>query len=286
MTALFSPHDATAPARTALFLSGTGSNAEAILRYESEGKRAFRTTLLVTDAPDASRAEVLAEKYDLPLFGLDIKKFYLEHGESSIRLDSEHRRAVRDLWSDEIFRVLLHQKIELVLLAGFVPLTNIAEKLPALNVHPADLTQYGPDGRRLLAGLHYRPVETALLSGHKTLRSSVIQVQPYRSDADIDAGPVLGVSAPLPVDLGGATVEELQKIFSARTPGKSGDKLRELAAAHVERLKTNGDHIVFPQATEDFARGAFATHNGQLYYYGKNVAVVEYTASGAVPREK
>lgn len=283
MTPLFPAHDPSDPARTALFLSGAGSNAEAILRYEKSRPCAFRTELLVTDAPESSRAEVLAREADLPLFGLDLKKFYREHGEESIRLDTEHRRFVRDLWSEEIYRVLLYRKIELVLLAGFVPLTNLAEKLPALNVHPGDLTQTSDDGRRILAGLHYFPVEKAILEGHASLRSSVIRVQPYRDRADIDAGPVIGISEPLPVDTENFSLDELRAIAAARTPGKSDDALRALAARHIERLKVRGDHVVFPQAADDFARGAFAIERDRLAYFGTTVAVVEYTRNGAVP---
>ncbi len=281
MTPLFPCHTADAPAKTALFLSGAGSNAEAILKYEKSHRCAFRTTLIVTDAPDTSRAAELAETYDLPLFGLDLKKFYLEHGETSIKLDTPRRRELRDLWSNEIYNVISYCKIELVLLAGFVPLTNLAEKIPSLNVHPGDLTLENADGSRMLAGLHFLPVERAILAGHAALRSSVILVQGYHSAKDIDAGPVIGISGKLPLDLEGHSVAELQQIFDARRPGeKADDLLRALARKNVEKLKTTGDHIVFPAATDDFARGAYAVEDKQLWYDGEKVSVVEYRNDG------
>ncbi len=281
MTPLFAPHTVEAPAKTALFLSGTGSNAEAILNYEKSHLCAFKTALVVTDAPDTSRAAELAEKFDLPLFGLDIRKFYQEHGENSIRLDSDRRRELRDAWSEQLYSVMNYCKIELVLLAGFVPLTNLAEKLPSLNVHPGDLTIEDADGSRILAGLHFLPVERAILAGHKVLKSSVILVQPYRSEKDVDAGPVIGISSGMPLDLEGHSLAELQALFDARQSGKKvDDLLRTLAKKNVERLKYAGDHIVFPAATNDFARGAFALDGKKLFYDGQAVSVVEYQENG------
>lgn len=98
-------------------------------------------------------------------------------------------RALREL--------VLPWKIDFGVLAGFVPLCNITADLPCLNVHPGDLT-VETDGRRILAGLHFKPVETAILAGHPALRSSVILAQPFEGsgEAEMDSGPVLGVSRP------------------------------------------------------------------------------------------
>ena len=56
---LFAPHTPEAPARCAVFLSGTGSNAEKILEYTAGKRRNFRPVLLLTDNP-VSRAGELA----------------------------------------------------------------------------------------------------------------------------------------------------------------------------------------------------------------------------------
>ena len=260
MKKLFPPHTPDAPARAVIFMSGTGTNAAAVLRYTAESRRAFTVAALATDAPEAGNAYELGREFGIPVVALDLKKFYLEHGESSIRLDSPHRRELRQLWSDRMYGMLAPYSVELGILAGFVPLTNLTGKFPCLNVHPGDLTLKDGSGRKLLAGLHILPVERAILAGFPALRSSVILAQVYTGDgsAEMDSGPVLGVSAPVPVDLMGATLAELRSLNAARVRGVPvADKLREAAKYNVERLKTAGDHVVLPRAVDDFAAGKF-----------------------------
>lgn len=271
MKRLFSPHTADDPARAVIFLSGGGSDAEAVLRHLAAERRSFRAVALATDAPLASRARKLGERYEIPVVEADIRNFYRERGEESIRLDSPRRRAIRQAWSDELRSRLEPFAPEMGILAGFIPLTNLTGCFPCLNVHPGDLTLEDASGGRLLAGLHILPVERAILAGHGCLRSSVILAQPYSGDGsrDMDTGPVLAVSEAMPLDLEGATLEELAAIRAARVPGRRiDDKLRELAVKNVERLKVVGDHVVLPRAAEDFAAGRF-------YAEGKTVGFLE-----------
>lgn len=252
------------PARAAVFMSGSGTNAEALLRYGSEHPDCgFVVALIVTDAPESSRARALSAQWGVPLVEHDIRAFYAARGESAISLVSERRRALRKEWTEELRRLLAPHTIDFGVLAGFVPLCNITADLPCLNVHPGDLT-VEVDGRRILAGLHFRPVESAILAGHNSLRSSVILAQPFEGngEAEMDSGPVLGVSAPIPVDLEGESVETLAAVRAARTHAPYRDRLREIAARNVERLKIGGDHVVLPRVVEDFAAGRFGLDGG------------------------
>lgn len=278
----------TFPARCAILMSGSGSNAEALLEFErSQRPSAYETAVLVTDAPETSRAREIASKYSLPLVEHDIRKFYRDRGEDSIKLDCPRRREIRNEWSDGLLQKIMEYKVNFACFAGFVPLSNIAGNLPCLNVHPGDLTRCDEAGNRIYAGLHILPVERAILNGEKSLRSSVILVQPYTGSGakEMDAGPIVGISSPLPVDLEGHTLTELAQCSSNRIPGtRCRDVLRELALAHIERLKTSGDHIVFPRAAADFASGAFKCDSGQLFYKGAPVLSVEYSTDKA-PRK-
>ena len=288
MKRLFAPHSPDAPAKAVIFMSGAGTNASAILRYAAEAGRSFTAAALATDAPDSGNAYELGEEFGIPVVALDLKKFYREHGESSIRLDSPHRRELRQSWSERMYEMLAPYAPEFGILAGFVPLTNLTGKMPCLNVHPGDLTLKDASGRRLLAGLHIRPVERAILAGFPALRSSVILAQPYTGDgtAEMDTGPVLGVSAPVAIDLLGATLDELRALEAARVRGVPvADKLREVAKFNVERLKVAGDHVVLPQAVEDFAAGRFYAEGERLGYLGDDgklvpALTVEYHADG------
>ena len=158
-----------------------------------------------------------------------------------------------------------------MLFAGFVPLTNLTEKLPCLNVHPGDLTCLEADGSRTFAGLQYAPVEKALCRRFSGTRSSVILAQPYTGSGknEMDTGPVLGISEEIPFDLPEESVEELIRIQKMRQekPVENPDHLRRIAAGHIEKMKQSGDHVIFPQVADDFARGRFALDDtGKLLF--------------------
>jgi folate-dependent phosphoribosylglycinamide formyltransferase PurN len=288
MKSLFAPHTADDPARTVVFLSGGGTNAEAILNYLASGGRAFRTVALATDSPLASHARELGKRHGLPVVELDIREFYRARGEESIRLDTPRRREIRQEWSDALYALLAPFAPEMGILAGFIPLTNLTGRFPCLNVHPGDLTLEDASGRRLLAGLHILPVERAILAGHAALRSSVILAQPYTGDGsrEMDSGPVLGVSEAMPLDLEGAAIEELAAVRDRRVPGrKVDDLLRRLAEKNVERLKIAGDHVVLPRAAEDFAAGRFHAEGKRVGFLDGGAMhpalTVEYRADGS-----
>lgn len=277
-------------ARVAVLMSGSGTNAEALFRFCRERSGlAFEPVVIVTDAPETSRAAALGREFGVPVAALDIKAFYRSRGEEAIALTTPRRREIREEWTDELRRLMAPYRVDFAVLAGFVPLTNLTDDLPCLNVHPGDLT-IERDGRRLLAGLHFRPVEQAILAGFPTLRSSVILAQPYRGSgaAEMDSGPVLGVSRPMAVDLEGHPLEELARICAARQHGPFHDELRRIAVANLERLKVAGDHVVLPRVTADFAAGRFGVdEEGRLCFLrdGKWLVVrtVEYSVDRSEP---
>lgn len=277
--------------RAALFLSGVGSNAELLLERQAAAPSAhFEIALLVTDAPGTSRAAALAARFGTPLVALDIRAFYLAHGSESISLATAAGRDLRRRWTDELRRLIEPYRPDFGILAGFVPLTNLTSDFPCLNVHPADLTVTAPDGRRLLAGLHAKPMETALCLGLTRLRSSVIVAQPYTgSGGEMDSGPILGVSTPVEAEMDALTPDELAAIRARRMPGrKPADELALLAARNLERLKRLGDHVVLPQTVEAFAAGRYAMRHSRLYWRAdgggfQEIETVEYGVGSARP---
>ncbi len=146
----------------AIFLSGSGSNAEKLLA-DPAVRSAADPVVLVTDAPEKSRAGEIAAQYDLPLVALNMREFYREHGLQSISLATEEGRQVRELWTNALREMLRDYQIDFAVLAGFEPLSNITNDFPCLNVHPGDLSKVHADGNRIYVGLHNRPVELALL---------------------------------------------------------------------------------------------------------------------------
>ena len=245
-----------------IFMSGGGSNAERLLeRVRDCPDPPFHVAALVTDAPETSRTRELGARFDIRVIEHDIRAFYHRHGETRVSIATPRGQELRGLWTNELRALLAETSVDFAVFAGFVPLTNITGDFPCLNVHPGDLT-YRRRGKRYLVGLHTVPIERAILEGLDHLRTSVIQAMPYtgRGD-DMDNGPILGISEPVPIDLGELTLDECRRQFEARPErrpkGGYGDALEDLARMHQERLKVHGDWTVLPPVVFDFAEGRF-----------------------------
>ncbi|OGV53466.1 MAG: hypothetical protein A2X45_24335 [Lentisphaerae bacterium GWF2_50_93] len=277
----------------AIFMSGSGSNAEKLLEsIGSTGTPSWRASLIFTDAPMKSRAAEIAAKFKVPFLSLDILEFYRKRGESKVSLATENGRGIREEWTGEIRKLIVHHEVDFGILAGFVPLTNITSDFPCLNVHPGDLT-VEENGRRILVGLHTVPIETAIIRGYDSLRSSVIVAQTYTGrGGEMDSGPIIGVSSKVKIDLKNVGIDEILGVYRARPAqrpvGGYRDLLEEIAKHNQELLKRDGDWTVFPSAVRDFASGKFSyDENGSLFYSAENgwkkIKTVEYGKSSINP---
>ena len=283
--------------RAAIFLSGSGSNAEQILKGMAADRAAgravpFEVAALVTDAPETSRAREIAQRYGIPLVEEDIRKFYHARGETRVSIATARGLEVREEWTNVLRSKLAPHGIAFGIFAGFVPLTNLTDDFPCLNVHPGDLT-YRVDGERHLVGLHEIPIERAILAGLDYLRSSVILATRVASGGKgMDAGPLLGISAPMPMEVSPEQLEEFRKLAAARPAkrpvGGYHDALEEFASAQQERLKVAGDWVVFYPVIRDFAADRFYydEESGQLHFRGGAgrffpIETVQYSADGS-----
>lgn len=270
----------------ALFISGSGSNAEKILEFQQKKcNSSWKAVVIVTDNPLKSRATEIANKYNLPCVALDIRQFYNDRGESRVSIMSEKGRIIREEWTAELRRLLKPFNIDFGLLAGFVPLTNITTDYPCLNIHPGDLT-VEDDERRILVGLHTIPVEIAILHGLLELRSSVIIAQSYSgAGGEMDSGPILGISTPVEIDFMGYSLSKLKDLASKRVAkrpvGGFKDELEDVAKHNQELLKEGGDWVVFPQVVEAFAAGLYALDEQKSLLFKQNkdwinIKTIEY----------
>jgi phosphoribosylglycinamide formyltransferase 1 len=112
--------------RLAIFASGTGTNAEAILEYLKKDP-VVSVSLILTNNPQAKVIQV-AELFNVPVLKVDRHSFY----------------------NESMLRTLENNCIDLIILAGFLWLVPdfIIDKYPGriINIHPALLPKYGGKG--------------------------------------------------------------------------------------------------------------------------------------------
>ena len=275
-------------AGVAIFVSGSGTNAEKLLEFQVQNSQNcfYEPVCIVTDRPGRSEAEVLAEKYKLPLVSEDINEFYKSRGLSSISLASEEGRRVREEWTRALYEKLKDFKVDFGVFAGFIPLTNITDFFPCLNVHPGDLTVCDENGGRLLVGLHTVPVHLAFMEGFEYLRSSVIVACAYEGGGSgMDEGILVGVSQEVELDLLGKDRDYWLQAYKARPDKKPAggwsDEYQKFLQHNQDKLKIYGDWVVFPQVVNDFAAGKFS-HIAECLFYNSGkallpVEVIEYS---------
>jgi phosphoribosylglycinamide formyltransferase 1 len=113
--------------RIAIFASGSGTNAENIVKYFKNSKLILVSTVL-TNRPDAYVIE-RAKRQNIECLVFTRSDFYE---------------------SDRVLELLLHRNIDFIVLAGFLWLIpqNLLSEYPdrIINIHPALLPKYGGKG--------------------------------------------------------------------------------------------------------------------------------------------
>jgi phosphoribosylglycinamide formyltransferase 1 len=145
--------------RIALFASGSGTNAENIIRYFADNKF-IKVDSLWSNKPDAFALK-RAEKHGIDTFIFNRHQFY-ETG--------------------EITRKLKKRNIDLIVLAGFLWLVpeELIENFTIINIHPALLPKYGGKGMYGMS-VHRAVVE----NGDKESGISIHLVNPVYDDGKV-----------------------------------------------------------------------------------------------------
>ncbi|MFF9573073.1 phosphoribosylglycinamide formyltransferase [Streptomyces sp. NPDC014685] len=190
----------------ALLMSGAGTNARVLLKAQADYPR-LRIGSLFTDRPD-SAARDIAQEHGLPCY-------------------VPERRIPAGRLAGELREWLVANGAEVFLCAGFMRIIpdEICLTWPGMNVHPADLTVTGQDGRARYTGMDAVP--DALSDGRSEVRASAHLVR-----NPVDEGMVLAVSRPVP-----ATADE------------------DPDAVH-ERLRTQREHRLYPEVLRLLAAGS------------------------------
>lgn len=230
--------------RVAALMSGTGSNLEKIL--ERQGK--YRVVCILTDNP-RSFARRIAQKNGIPFEENDIDEFYESKGKqkSDLTLRAEFDRL-------SVLKLTRH-KPDVLAYCGYMRIASpqLVDAYLGVNVHPADLSAKNRQGSRKFVGAH--AVRDALLSGEKTLRSTTHLVE-----NTVDGGRILMRSHGIPVTI--------QKGLDLKKP----DHLNKVIGEYQQRLKEQGDWLIFPETLDALAEKRFTQdEEGNIHFDGKPV---------------
>lgn len=193
----------------AVFVSGYGSNLQAIIDAVRQGAIKGRLVLVVSDKKDAYALE-RARKAGIKTLALDPKDF-----------------AGREEFDKAVIRQLQKEKIELVVLAGFMRILSEhfirTYRDKVLNIHPSLLPQF--------KGAH--AIKDAFEAGVKTTGVTVHFVT-----EELDGGPVV--------------LQEKVEV----TPGESVEQLEE----RIHKV----EHRIYPKAIDLFVRGKLKVIGGRV----------------------
>ena len=248
---IFDPEKAGRPMRVAGFMSGSGTNIRRLLEHQKrlekeEGTTPFEVIFIFSDRSDGlCQGERIAYEYGLPYFSFDIRVFHKARGLPRNVLTPEGL-AARKAYDRLALTLITAFQIDVIALGGYMSYITLKG---CVNVHPADLSILTPDGKRKYTGDH--AVRDAIAAGEKELRASTLW-----TDEGVDTGPLLMVSAALPVKLPMPLKELMAK----------PDIFNNVVQEHQEKLKQVGDWKIFPRTIELIARGRFALDDDNSVY--------------------
>jgi len=233
-------------------ISGSGTNLRKIIEHQkhlenSEGKSPYEVVIIFSDTWD-SNANLIGKEYDLPVITKDIRSFYEHRGKPKKDM------SIRPEFDAATVRVLSPFNAQVAVYAGYMSIatTPLIDAFLGINVHPADLS-IEIDGKRKYTGAH--AVRDAILAGDNSVCSSTHIIEEV-----VDGGRLFMISKPVSV--------EIEDNFD------SNDKeiVKRVEQYNQNKLKENGDWIIFPKTIEMIAAGRFGYDDqGNIYFDNKPV---------------
>jgi len=227
----------------AIMLSGSGTNAEKIIEFDS---RFYEVKLLFSDNPD-SNCKKIAEKYDISYEIYEIYDFYKDTSINDLIKRREYDKKISSLFKEN--------DIDIVALAGYRWLITkeIFDSFLTFNIHPGDLRVIDKNGKRKYTGLGWVPIAKAILNDEENVFSTVHIV-----NGELDGGNILCISDPVKLEIDEETVQKIKNGPSIRKIKKSHDMnesvLYKISCKFQEILKMKGDWIVYPKCIEQMIK--------------------------------
>lgn len=180
------------PMRVVVFFSGGASSLKYLLEQDPNLNKKYQIVGAFTDTKDASGIS-LVKQAGSELECLDIRDWCRAQDKKLTDL------LARQAYFTEVSHLIKRFEADILMLSGFMRVVTeplLSEyKHRILNVHPADLTVLDAQGRRKYVGMD--AVAKAIAAGEKFTRSTIHLVA-----ENVDGGPIVVLSDPLPVESG------------------------------------------------------------------------------------
>ena len=207
--------------RVGALMSGSGSNLRKIIAHQQEGN--YQVVVIFSDNK-SSNAKQIGLENEIPVKEIDINEFYASIGKKKSDL------ANRPDYDKLVVNALLPFNLDLLAYCGYMSIASpaLTKAFLGVNVHPADLS-IEENGKRKFTGGH--AVLDALKTGKKTISSTTHLVEEV-----VDGGRLLLLS------------KKMQVIW----PNGIGEL--QAASENQERLKIQGDWVIYPKTLEFIAK--------------------------------
>ncbi len=231
-------------------MSGSGTNLRRIIEQEvylrQNSSSPYHVAVIFSDTPE-SNAATIGKEHDIPVVVNDKKLFYKNRGKPLRDL------TVRAEFDSLTVEMLKPYNINVAAYAGYMSIATmpLINAFLGINVHPADLSILNEQGKPKYVGDHV--VRDAILAGEKNIYSTT-----HIISGDVDCGQILMVSSP---------IEVILENFDSTVPQNVVDAEK----SNQDRLKKDGDWIIFPKTILDIAQGRFSFYRGVLCYDEKPV---------------
>lgn len=161
--------------RIAILMSGTGSNADTILKNINR----YPSLNFITICTDQSKSNALKLSQQ---YGLD---YFCHEGSIATIAQREH-------YFETLAKYLREMRIDTLIYAGFLKISPqfFVTEFPSINVHPADLTILNDNGLPKYVGMH--AIKEAICNGETYIASTAHVV-----DCHVDCGTPIMISKPL-----------------------------------------------------------------------------------------
>lgn len=190
--------------KIAVLFSGSASSLRYLFEKDGRYGKNYSIVLGLSNKKE-TKGENFCKEKGIPFIEFNTKTFCLGHGYDGKLRDMTS--SMRTQYYSVLLEIIKKYKPDLIILSGFM--LEITEPLlgyyPIINVHPADLSIKGSNGKPKYTGDD--AVTMAIQAGEKFTASTIHFVE-----KEVDCGKIICISDPLPVGKGVSSSEHQERM--------------------------------------------------------------------------